>query len=92
MFDEIILKIQLLKNGDKSHDFCLDDAINYINKAAEAFDASTLYPTTWRADNLAVANTFIDMFPLIEHTLHTHTLAQVEEGNSPTYPHYNRQV
>ena len=86
----MITKIHLLKTGEKFHDFCLDDAINYIKKATDALEASTDNPESWYADNVAMAKTFLDLFPAIEHTLHTRTLERVEEGNSPKFQTYSQ--
>ena len=85
MFSELIDNLENKKSGEKFHDFCINDAINYIKKAMEAFEASQENPKEWFKDNVSMAKTFLDLFPAIEHTLHTHSLELAEEGNSPKF-------
>ena len=61
---------------NKYIDFCIRDAAEHFRKGEEALEASRTDPKKWYDDNMAVANTFTDLFPLIYQSLllQTHSL------------------
>ena len=61
---------------NKYVDFCIRDAAEHFRKGEEALEASKTDPKKWYDDNMAVAKTFTDLFPMIYHslTLQSHSL------------------
>ena len=53
------------KNGDKYHDFVLDDAISSIKRAKEALEEGLCDPEKWWSDSLIQARTMATLFPFI---------------------------
>ena len=86
--DLIIDGLEVKKNGDKYHDFVLDDAINSIKRAKEALEEGMKDPETWWTDSLLTTKTFMTLCPfiyMVQQRL-SHTDLQKAEGNSPTEP------
>jgi len=63
--DLIIDGLETRKNGEKYHDFVLDDAINSIKRAKEALDEGMKDPEDWWKDSLLTTKTFMTLFPFI---------------------------
>ena len=53
-------------------DFCIREAHEYIKNANAALEAADTDPKKWHDENVAVAKTFTQLFPMIYHTLQTH--------------------
>ena len=73
------------KNGDKYHDFVLDDAIVSIKRAKEALEEGMEDPEKWWNESLIQAKTFATLFPFIylvqQRISHNHP--QTAGENSP---------
>ena len=67
--DDIIKTIESQKNGDKFHDFVLDDAVYFIRKAKEALEEGLQDPEGWYNTEQATSKTFYSLFPQIYFTL-----------------------
>jgi hypothetical protein len=66
---EIIIDgLQSRKNGEKYHDFVLDDAIYYIKKAQEALGDGLDDPESWFKNEQINSSTFYSLFPQIYFT------------------------
>ena len=66
---EIIIDgLQSRKNGEKYHDFVLDDAIYYIKKALETLDEGLADPASWFKNEQINSSTFYSLFPQIYFT------------------------
>ena len=57
--------LEFRKNGEKYHDFVLDDAISSIKRAKEALEEGLVDPVKWWSDSLIQAKTFATLFPFI---------------------------
>jgi hypothetical protein len=66
--DTLIKTFESQKNGNKYHDFVLDDAIYYIKKAQEALTEGLLDPEEWYKNEQVNAKTFCSLFPHIYFT------------------------
>jgi hypothetical protein len=62
-----------MESTDKYREFCIKEAHEYIKKANEALEAADSDPKQWYDDNIAVAKTFTQLFPLMYHILQTHS-------------------
>ena len=83
--DLIIDGLESRKNGEKFHDFVLDDAIVNIKRAKEALEEGMKDPEHWWNESLLTTKTFMTLFPLIymvQQNL-SHTDHQLVEENSP---------
>ncbi len=86
--DLIIDGLEVKKNGDKYHDFVLDDAISSIKRAKEALEEGMKDPEAWWTDSLLTTKTFMTLFPfiyMVQQRL-SHTDLQKAGENSPTEP------
>ena len=84
--DLIINGLEYRKNGEKYHDFVLDDAIHSIKRAKEALEEGMKDPENWWTESLITAKTFMTLFPfiyMVQHKL-SHTVHQQVGENSPT--------
>jgi hypothetical protein len=63
--DLIIKGLESKKNGDKYHDFVIDDAMYYIKKAQETLDQGLLNPVEWYENEQVNSKTFFSLFPQI---------------------------
>lgn len=66
--DDIIQTIESQKNGDKFHDFVIDDAIYFIKKAKEALEDGLQDPEKWYENEQLSYKTFFKLFPYIYYT------------------------
>ena len=82
--DELIRDIENRKNGEKFHDFVLDEAVFYINKAQEALEAD---PEEWYKNSQLSAQTFIKLFPQIYFTQQQllHEASDTGSEQTPTH-------
>ena len=53
--------------------FCINEACEYIKNANAALEAADADPKKWYDENIAIAKTFTQLFPMIYHTLQTHS-------------------
>ena len=86
--DLIIDGLESRKNGDKYHDFVLDDAITSIKRATDALDDGLRDPEAWWADSLLTTKTFLTLFPfiyMVQQRLSRNDPHTAEES-SPTTP------
>jgi hypothetical protein len=65
IMDDIIKDIESRKNGDKIHDFVLDDAIYFIKKAKEALEEGLQDPQKWYNNEQINSKTFYSLLPHI---------------------------
>lgn len=63
--DELIVQINLLKNGDKYHDFCADDAIYFLQRAQESFEAMNTNPEKWYKESRFAAEVIMKSLPVL---------------------------
>jgi hypothetical protein len=63
--DQVIQDLETRKNGDKYHDFVIDDALYYIKKAQETLDQGLLNPIGWYENEQVNSKTFFSLFPQI---------------------------
>ena len=49
--DTLIHYVTLLKNGEKYHDACADDAVYFLERAKDAFEAMNTCPEKWYRDS-----------------------------------------
>jgi hypothetical protein len=66
--DDIIKIIESQKNGDKFHDFVIDDAIYFIKKAKETLEDGLQDPEKWYENERVNSATFFKLFPYIYYT------------------------
>ena len=66
--EDLIQSLQSRKNGEKYHDFVLDDAIYYIKKAQEALEDGLEDPESWFKNEQINSSTFYSLFPQIYFT------------------------
>ena len=86
--DLLVDGLESRKNGEKYHDFVLDDAISSIKRAKEALEEGLVDPEKWWSDSLIQAKTMATLFPfmyLLQQQL-SHSSPHTVEGNSPTTP------
>jgi len=57
--------IENLKNGDRDHDFVIDDALFYLQRAREAIEDGLKNPKEYRADCALAAQTIVKGFPYL---------------------------
>ena len=57
--------IEAMKTGDKYRDFCLDDAIFHMKKAAEALSEGLKDPVAWYKTSQASTKVLAKVFPLV---------------------------
>jgi hypothetical protein len=92
--DLIIDGLEARKNGEKYHDFVLDDAINSIKRAKEALDEGMKDPEAWWTESLLTTKTFMTLFPFIymvqQHL--SHIDPQTAEENSQEEPSKDQGV
>lgn len=84
--DILIDGLESRKNGEKYHDFVLDDAIVNIKKANEALEEGLVDPEKWWNESLIQAKTFATLFPfiyLVQQRL-SHNSHPGAGGSSPT--------
>ena len=83
--DLLIDGLESRKNGEKYHDFVLDDAIVNIKRAKEALEEGLEDPEKWWNESLIQAKTFATLFPFIylvqQRISHNHP--QTAGGSSP---------
>jgi hypothetical protein len=53
------------KNGDRYHDFCIDDAIFHIKKAQEALEEGLADPEAWYTSSKFTAKVLAKSLPFI---------------------------
>ena len=58
--DQLIKDIESRKNGEKFHDFCMDDAIFHLVKAREILEAD---PEDWFNQQREVSKLFVQFLP-----------------------------
>lgn len=92
--DLIIDGLEAKKNGEKFHDFVLDDAIHSIKRAKEALEDGMKDPETWWTESLLTTKTLVTLFPLIYMVQQklSHNDPQEAEENLPTTPVINQAV
>lgn len=92
--DLIIDGLESRKNGEKYHDFVLDDAIHNIKRAKEALEEGMNDPENWWTESLLTTKTFMTLFPLIYMVQQklSHTDHQQAEENSPTTPEKGQEA
>lgn len=82
--DLIIDGLKSRKNGEKYHDFVIDDAISSIKRAIEALDEGLVDPEKWWTDSLIQAKTMATLFPfiyLLQQRLSHNSHPQAEESS-----------
>jgi hypothetical protein len=67
--DDIIHTLESRKTGEKFHDFVLNDAIYFINKAKDALEDGLRDPEGWYNSEQVSLKTFCTLFPQIYATL-----------------------
>ena len=60
--DQVIKDLESRKNGEKYHDFCIDDAIFHIHKAQEILEAD---PEDWFKQQQEVSTLFVQVLPFL---------------------------
>lgn len=65
MITTMIKHIILLKNGDKYHDFCADDAIYFLQKAQESYEAMETNPEQWYKESRFAAEVIMKSLPIL---------------------------
>lgn len=60
--DQLIKDVESRKNGEKFHDFCMDDAIFHLVKAREILEAD---PEDWFNQQREVAKLFAQFLPFL---------------------------
>ena len=65
MITTMIKHITLLKNGDKYHDFCADDAIYFLQKAQESYEAMETNPEQWYKESRFAAEVIMKSLPIL---------------------------
>lgn len=63
--DDLIPALESRKNGEKYHDFCIDDAIFHIKKAIEALEEGLADPLAWHASSQFSAKILAKSLPFI---------------------------
>ena len=85
--DLIIDGLESRKNGEKYHDFVLDDAIHSLKRAKEALEDGMTDPEHWWKESLMTTKTFMTLFPLIymvQQRLTQPDHPQAEENSPPS--------
>jgi len=60
--EQVVKDLESLKNGEKYHDFCIDDAIFHIRKAQEILEAD---PEDWFKQQQEVSTLFVRFLPFL---------------------------
>ena len=60
--DQLIKELVSRKNGEKFHDFCIDDAIFHIVKAKEILESD---PEDWFNQQREVSKLFVQLLPFL---------------------------
>ena len=63
--DVMLLLLETKKNGEKYHDFCIDDAIFHLKKANEAINEGLQDPAAWYASSQFSAKILAKSLPFI---------------------------
>jgi hypothetical protein len=66
--DDLIKTFETQKNGEKFHDFVIDDAIYFIEKAREALEEGLRDPEKWYENEQLSSKTIVTLFPYIYYT------------------------
>lgn len=83
--DTLIHYITLLKNGEKYHDCCADDAIYFLERAKDAFEAMSTCPEKWYRDSEFSSQVLASSLPFL--LLQSQVLSnQYPEESSPDTP------
>ena len=83
--DTLIHYVTLLKNGEKYHDYCADDAIYFLERAKEAFEAMKTSPEKWYQDSRFSSQVLANCLPFL--LLQSQALSNLDpEESSPDTP------
>ena len=63
--DGLVPLLEAMKTGDPCRDFCISDAIFYVNKATEALTDGIRDPVAYRKNSEDGARVMVKMLPLI---------------------------
>jgi hypothetical protein len=63
--EQVVKDLESLKNGEKYHDFCIDDAIFHIRKAQEIVIAADSGPEDWFKQQQEVSTLFVQVLPFL---------------------------
>ena len=63
--DTLIHYVKLLKNGEKYHDCCADDAVYFLERAKDAFEAMSTCPEKWYRDSEFSAKVLASSLPFL---------------------------
>ena len=63
--DDLLIALEIQKNGQKFNDFCIDDAIFHIKKAKEAIEEGLTDPAAWYASSLFTSKVLAKSLPFI---------------------------
>ena len=83
--DTLIHYVALLKNGEKYHDSCADDAIYFLERAKDAFEAMSTCPEKWYRDSKFSNRVLASSLPFL--LLQSQVLSNLDpEENLPNTP------
>jgi len=63
--ETFISSLEKSKNGKKTHDFCLDDAIYYLKKAQEVLSDGLADPDAWYESSVFSSKVLLKSLPFI---------------------------
>lgn len=61
--DQLIKDVESRKNGEKFHDFCIDDALFHLLKAKEILETDN--PEDWFNQQREVSKLFVQLLPFL---------------------------
>ena len=79
--ETLIWELQGKKNGEKYHDGVIEDAIFHLKKSMECLDEGLQDPKKWYEDNVVIAKTFTQLFPVIYRLQQIHSIPQIKESS-----------
>jgi len=77
-----LVTLESRKNGDKYHDFCIDDAIFHIKKAHEALEDGLADPKAWYETSKITTKVLAKCLPFIVAVQMQESLAEDQESSS----------
>jgi hypothetical protein len=75
-----LVTLESRKNGDRYHDFCIDDAIFHIKKAHEALEEGLSDPKVWYESSKFTAKVLSKSLPFIVAVQMQESLAEDQES------------
>jgi len=76
-----LVTLESRKNGDRYHDFCIDDAIFHIKKAQEALEEGLSDPKAWYTSSKFTSQVLAKSLPFILAVQMQESLAE-DQGSS----------